>query len=528
VRDEVTWSWARARAEPFFGQGHARAAGDVLREAGHGAAAAAAYLWSLAVEGFEPESALHLLRALQQNGRAEAAACVEALVRSRWPQRVPTPVAGDVLLAKLPKTKALLDGLLAAAAALGDERPLARAEVLAEHERLAAWFGLPPAEASAAALPAPSVPRTLLAHGLVDDRRVEYDEGRHEGLWFASPEGDLFVGRDRASSATGLERDSPHRNVFVRTNEWLPAGDHVLRLRVHLTTAFVEGAFVVGHWRRDRGVRLSFAAGDPEFASGRKAAQIQTDRVAVRLEGRWERDGRLPRTSQATTVEFGSAKPSFDVEIAVRGPLVAVRIEGQDVFRYTAHDGAPVEGHLGFAASRGAYRVQQPTLERRDLALPGQALGAVSGAGLDVDRAATATADELLGLPVRGLPVSSVGTLVFWLPPVPADDTLDRRLPRTLPLLQKWMNETLDFPQPWVLALPAEAPNVQVEAVQKALAEVRKEPMVVVRHRVSAPFDGGPWVLFVDSKGILRGANQVGDAELFAVVESWARMFRDR
>lgn len=528
VRDEFTWSWARARAEPFFGQGHARAAADVLRDAGHPAAAAAAYLWSLAVEGFEADTGERLVPLLHQTGRAEAAAAVAALARSRAPTRVPASAVGEALLAKLPRTKALLDGLVAAAAALGDTRPLARAEVLAEHERIAAWFGLPAADGAALALPAPSVPRTLLAHGLVDDRRVEYDEGRVDGLWFASPDGDLFVGRDRASSATGLERESPHRNVFVRTQEWLPPGDHVLRLRVHLTTAFVEGAFVVGHWRRDRGVRIGFAAGDPEFASGRKDAQIATDRVAVRLEGRWERDGRLPRTSQATTIEFGATRPSFEVEIAVKGPLVVVRIEGQEAFRYTAHDGEPVEGHFGFAASRGAYRVQQPTIERRDLSLPGQALGAVAGAGLDVARAATVPVEDLLGLPVRGLPVGEVGTLVLWLPPVAADDTLDRRLPRTLPLLAKWMTEAVDFPQPWVLALPDTADTKQLEAVRKAIAEVRKEPMPEVRHRVSAPFDGGPWVLFVDSKGILRGANQVGDAELFAVVESWARMFRDR
>ena len=49
-----------------------------------------------------------------------------------------------------------------------------------------------------------------------------------------------------------------------------------------------------------------------------------------------------------------------------------------------------------------------------------------------------------------------------------------------------------------------------------------------IEHSVAAPLDGSPWLLFVDAAGVLRGCNQVGDAELFSVVQRWARMYRAR
>ena len=40
--DQPTWPWARQRAEPWFGQDHAGAAGDLLAAAGEETAAIAA------------------------------------------------------------------------------------------------------------------------------------------------------------------------------------------------------------------------------------------------------------------------------------------------------------------------------------------------------------------------------------------------------------------------------------------------------------------------------------------------------
>ena len=532
VLDENTWSWSRARAEPFFGQGHAGAAGDVLAEAGLPAAAVAAWSWSLSCEGWNAVRADAAATALASLSKPEQASALRQLAHARFPSRVAAWAVGPQpmpMLQKLPKTKAFVDALAAAATAVADAMPLSQAALRAEHERLASLCAMTVAAPSVAALPPMPPPRTLLGQGFVDDRHVDYDKNRHEGLWHTTPDGDLHVGREKPAEGTGgPERVSASRNVFVRSSEWIAPGEHVVKMRIHLTTAYVDGALVVGHWRRDRGIRIGFSAGDPEFASGRKKERAEVDRVHVQLDGKWERDGQLPRTGAATTVEFGESRPSFEIELRVRGPALTVRIEGQDQFRYTTHDGSPIEGYFGFASSRGAYRVQSPTVQRIDLALPGQAIAATAAVGLDVLAQPTVPLEDLIGMPVRGIPTSPVGTLVVWLPPAEQGDTIDRRLPRALVVLSKLLQERTEFPQTWALAVPKGSKPEEVAAAEKAIAEFRKEPMQRIEHSVAAPLTGSPWLLFVDAAGVLRGCNQVGDAELFSVVQRWARMYRAR
>lgn len=532
VLDENTWSWARSRAEPFFGQGHAGAAGDVLFAAGHVQAAGAAWLWSLSCEGWNADRAQKAVRALLSSSRPEQAAALQELAHARFPLVVQSwgeTRGGEPMpmVAKLPKTRAYLDALKATAMALDEPLAVLRASLLAEHQRLAALCG-EVVSGEPSTLPPPPFPRSLLGFGIVDDLHVDYDKDRHQGLWFATSEGDLHVGRELVASTTGLERAAPSRNVFVRTVEWFPPGEHVIKLRVHLTTSYVDGAIIVGHWRRDRGIRIGFSAGDPEFASGRKKTSIECDRVSLQLDGKWERDGQLPRTTAVPTVEFGSPKPSFEIELRLRGPSLTVAVEGQHQFRYTTHDGAPIEGYLGFATSRGAFRVQSPTVQRLDLAQPGQAVAATAAIGLDISAPSALAVGDLVGLRVKGIPTGPVGTLVLWLPPVEAGDELSRRLPRALLVLARLLQDQVEFPQPWVLAVPKGSTDSDVATVHAALKEFRSAPMERVEHAVVSPLQGSPWLLFVDGNGVLRGANQVGDAELFSVVQRWARMFRAR
>lgn len=532
VLDENTWSWARARAEPFFGQGHAGAAGDVLAEAAMPAAAVAAWMWSLSCEGWNASRADAAATALAALSKPEQASALRQLAHARFPSRVAAWPAGPQpmpMLQKLPRTKAFVDALATAATAVPDSLPLARAGFRAEHERLASLCAIEVPRDALAALPPMPPPRTLLGQGFVDDRHVDYDKNRREGFWYTTSDGDLHVGREKPAEGTGgPERASPQHNVFVRSAEWIAPGEHVVKMRIHLTTAYVNGALVIGHWRRDRGIRIGFSAGDSEFAAGRKQERAEVDRVHIQLDGKWERDGQLPRTGAATTVEFGGSRPSFEVELRIRGPSLTVRIEGQEQFRYTTHDGSPIEGYFGFAASRGAYRVQSPTVQRVDLALPGQSLAATAAVGLEVAVQPTLPLEDMIGMPVRGIPTSPVGTLVIWLPPAEEGDTIDRRLPRALVLLSKLLAETTEFPQKWVLATPKGAKSEEVAAAEKAIAEHRKEPLQRIDHSVAAPLTGSPWLLFVDAAGILRGCNQPGDAELFSVVQRWARMFRAR
>ena len=87
---------------------------------------------------------------------------------------------------------------------------------------------------------------------------------------------------------------------------------------------------------------------------------------------------------------------------------------------------------------------------------------------------------------------------------------------------------THEHPQPWFLAVPRE---MSAELRQQALASLqtlRPEPMPVLEHVVAGPFRGHPWVLFVDSLGVLRAAAEVSDSNLHANVAKWSRMFRDR
>jgi len=47
----------------------------------------------------------------------------------------------------------------------------------------------------------------------------------------------------------------------VALTDWIAAGDYVVRMRIHFTTSYVNGAVIFGHSRRDRDLRLSFSAG---------------------------------------------------------------------------------------------------------------------------------------------------------------------------------------------------------------------------------------------------------------------------
>jgi hypothetical protein len=287
---------------------------------------------------------------------------------------------------------------------------------------------------------------------------------------------------------------------------------------IHFTTSFVAGAVIVGHWRRDRGVRIGFSAGDPDYAIGRTNDEPTFDSVGIDVQGMWERDPNLPR-QPAHTVRFTERKPSFELELRIRGPQLVAIVDGVERFSYAMPDGAPIEGYVGFASSRGAYRVQQPTVQCVDRS---------AQVGLDVAVQPTEGVDELEGRPTRGLPRGPVGTLVLWLPPPRGDDVLGAALSRALPVLAKMLRDPVECPQPWVLAVPAGSDAAAVAAIQQQVREVRGDVLPVVEHKVAAPMLGGPWVLFVDAAGVLRAAAQVGDMRLHTAVQNWARRFRAR
>ncbi|MEC7584169.1 MAG: hypothetical protein VYE77_07610, partial [Planctomycetota bacterium] len=434
--DEPTWSWGRNRAEPYFGQAHATAAGKVLRQGGLQQAAAAANLWSLSCEGWQPGPAAAARELLEQLGREDAAVALAILQRSRFPNMLEAPPPSP-LSNKLSKTYGylkLLEETASARDVLG--HATTAAALRAEATRLRDL--LPTAETgpTASSKPVtaqPPVPRILGSFGYGESSLTGFDDNRVKGLWYETESGDLHAGRKRPREGTGtFDRAAHRRSAFVHGENWLTPGHHVIKARIHFTTSFVNGTVVLGHWRRDRSIRLNFRAGDIQYATGRTQERDEFRTVRLQLRGLWERDGQLPSTAPADTLDFDEPSSWFDLEMHVRGPSVLVKANGEALFRYTTHDGVPIEGQLGFATSQGAIRVQQPTVQRLDVSHSDQTLGATSAIGLDLDQQPSPEVDDLLHLPTRGLPRDPLGTLLLWIPPEedghPAPG-LDRMLP---------------------------------------------------------------------------------------------------
>jgi len=311
-------------------------------------------------------------------------------------------------------------------------------------------------------------------------------------------------------------------HAFAHTVNWIEPGHYVLRGRVHWTTSFVSGAVVFGYTRRDRNVRLGFSAGDFNYAIGKSETNDRKGSVRLSLAGLWERDGNLPDSRRNKTVEIPEEQNWFDYELEVRGPRVDVRINSESVMNYGVHDGTPIEGHVGFATSNGAIRVQQPTVQRLDDELSPPVFG------LDVSKQPDCALDDLVHLQTKGIPVGEQGTLVLWLPKVD-EGSPGQKLGRAIRPLSRFLTRPLEHPQKWVLALPKSMDEKSRKNVLLDLADVRAEPMALVEHDVGLPFEGPYcWVLFLDAQGVLRAAAESVDPRLYSKVQQWSRKFRRR
>jgi hypothetical protein len=519
VLDAPTWSWARRRAEPWFGQDHAAAAARLLHEVGDWPAASAAALWSTTVDGWRSETVAVLQAALPALDAADAHHALTSLASARFPH-VAT-AASATLVGATRVLRTFVDALAARARELRPTAPVAAALTAAEHDRFAHWLGLPPLPAEAAANPPPPPPPIHLGgHGWAETSLTDFDDRRVAKLWYPTPEGDLHVGRDQPRDGTGtMDRQAHQRDAFVHSVAWHGPGNYVVRGRVHFTTAYVAGAIVFGHSRRDRDLRLHFAAGDFRYATGREEHNDKDGRVSLRLAGLWERDGKLPGTNPEWSVEC-KREQAFDFVLRIEGPRVRVQVDGEDLIDYCVHDGAPIEGVVGFATSMGAIRVQLPSVQRLDVA-------ATPRFGLDLARATDASVDDLLGLPTHGVPRHPAGTLVLWL--APREGQATDRLPRVLPLLDKVLRTTHEFPQAWVAAVPRGTSNADRDELTRLLRDARPDAMPVVEHEVARAFEGAyPWLLFVDSLGVLRAAAEVNDPKVHTRVQRWAQLYRSR
>ena len=521
VMDVPTRSWARKHAEPFYGQEHAAQATLLLDEVQDLDGAIAAGVWSLTADGWRPEVARALAKVLAASRAQDAAVTFANLAHDHFPEL--PPLDASSMLAKLPKTAALLTGLQQRVSNLiAAKAPNAAAATAREHAAIHRCFGLAPLPQTSSQAVA-RLPRHLGSSGFTESGLTGYEDRRKAGLWYVTPEGDLHVGRDKPREATGvLDRRAQQRDAFAHTVAWQTPGHYVVRGRVHWTTSFVAGAIVLGHTRRDRDIRIEFRAGDFNYAIGKSESNDREGKVNFHLIGLWERDGQLPKTDPKQSVDIPAKQNWFEYELQVRGPRVEVIINGKPLMRYAVHDGTPIEGHIGFATSAGAIRVQEPTVQRLDDEVSSPVLG------LDLGKQPSLPLHELLQLQTRGLPRHTDGTLVLWLPKV-EEGSPSAHLGRTMRQLSRIMQDQLQYPQQWVLAVPSDMEKTDRSTTVADLEGLRSGPMPVVEHQIGEPFEGPlPWVLFVDAQGVLRAAANCRDVDLHVTVAKWSRIYRGR
>lgn len=548
VYEDEAWSWERERAEPWFGQDQASFAAALLLARGQTEAAAAAYAWARSVDEWSSEEAQALASICEAKKLADAAWMTRELDRAR------SPWIGSGGARALP---AALAPLLAHAQALTDaaetyrarELPGASYALARRAALLARWWGAelpepaPPAQSSAHAFDPPAW--RLGLHGWQEDGLTGYEERRVEGLWYETPEADLFVGRKAPREGTGgFDRASHQRDAFVRSREWIAAGRYLVRLKVHFTTSFNSGAIVLGYARRDRNLRLHFSAGDFNYAIGRKEELAALESVHVSLQGLRVRDGHLGGSLSSRKVDFGRPTSSFELVVWVEGPRAHAWVHGQYIGTYHTVDGQPIEGHVGFAMGQGAVRIEAPTVERLDLT--GGAYETLTAPqGLLLDRPGEATSMvELRNRSVRGVPLHARGTLAIYLQAPPAGEALDRRqvivgAQRAAERLRAAI-APYALPQRKLLLYPAALDAEGLAELRAKLGEAAGEFELVPHARTAdlrlTPQDDGlgddrpPFLLFVDPAGVLRAIAPFSGRvrELPESLRHWCSVFRQR
>jgi hypothetical protein len=109
----------------------------------------------------------------------------------------------------------------------------------------------------------------------------------------------------------------------------------------------------------------------------------------------------------------GADRTTFAVEALVDGPTVELRFDGDLEAAWTALDGRPIQGLVGFLTGQGAIRVIAPEVQRLDRTL-WSAAGRAMGGGLHPLRRGAESWRDLLGRPVSGLPTFDSGTVLLW------------------------------------------------------------------------------------------------------------------
>jgi hypothetical protein len=542
VYDAPTWSWARVRAEPVFGQDQARLAGELLLERGRRAEALRACVWALAADG--PTSAVEerLGRLLHEAGAKDAAwvVALEGALPSGTSASAP-------FLGALGRVLAYAQALEEASASYrAAGRVFAARALAADRERLGRWLGLasePGSDAPARARhPFDEPERHAGAAGWREDGLTDHEERRVEGLW-AVDGADLHVGRDSPRSGTGrFERQAAWQHAFVRAEEYLLPGRYRIRARIRFTTSYASGAVVLGYTRRDRNLRFSFTAGDFLYAIEETEAEPTFADMSWRLAGLRERDAHLAGSSPGGKHVFEQPSTSFEIELLVDWATLEAFVGGRRLGTYRTVDAKPIEGHLGFATGYGAILVQEPRVQRLERSWL-ERRSDEPLFGLDLSLPLATEFQELQNLPLAGVPRSPGGTLCLWIP-LPALEEGEALDP--LEVLADARESVDDLAriaererlvQPVALIVPAAVGEERVRALAAELREAQARPPLVLTHALtapSAPEERAPdrsrrWLLFLDPASTVRFAAQFRrrQPQLPPPLVHWLTVFRE-
>ncbi len=442
IFDRPTFQPGRSRSDPpDHGQYHAVAAARILLAEGRKRAALEAVHWALRADEAD---AAELSSAAEQNaaaGHADVAWTLRLLAHHVDPVlHTPPPGApGGTAAAPWRAAAAVAAsyGEAAQAAAVAGRPRLARA-LRAEHDRLAAWLGLPllgegPGRDGAADGAAdggmdggtdgdgerePHAPElrpyvSLLRGGVVETRWAPlYSE---PGPWYRPTVDAVELGRRReGAESSNAVRDARRRRVFVESAAWMQ-GAYTVRTRVRFLSAFAGGELVVGKTHRDRGLRISFGGGDWNYAVGNRDSGTPLSEIAIGVSDLRPWGRRVAALRK--TVVFPSPRDVFELEVRVAGPYVTVLVDGAVQLSHRRPTGTPIEGRVGFGLSRGLVRFEEPAVRRhRTLGAEAAVPGARLDEALDPRRHGTFPWATVAGRRVAGLPLSPRGTLLLWYP----------------------------------------------------------------------------------------------------------------
>jgi hypothetical protein len=551
VYDEPTWTWLRNRAEPWFGQDHARMAGEIFADLGKHDDAVNAFTWSMAVDELSLATVLRFADELLQADNLDAAWMMlhwqrfqaggghEFIlntgegVKNTAENRIthlkaqalggqPAPFAGQ-----LSALQALLEIQAEGARKFATAGQMQTAAALmAERNRLAGWLGLERNEQLAAATPVKEDglhpfdrPWYLLGHGgWIEPDLTGHEDRLVSGLWFEDEAGSMHVGRKNARGGTGkMDRTSHWRDAVVMSNRWMEPGRYSIRTQIEQTTAFLSGGIVFGYTRRDRNIRLGFSMGDYNFAIGKDEQLGEIKGVRWSLDGLYARRG-----AQSGTHRFGQDRSFFQVEIQVDGPTAEVFLDGDHYATFSTLDSSAIQGRIGFYTSTGALKALNPEIRRLDRSQTRPGALAVGG-GLHPSRPGQKDWRELISRPVTGLPLATSGTVLLWFP-----EQTEQKLSKLQP--GDWYERVADdldrafdilepeFPSQGLLVmLPPSFPEDQIAALRDDFAQVMPGGFEVRRHQRPESLEEDrrtvqgwtrPVLAFIDPTGFLRYAKR--------------------